>query len=247
MNTDSTVTLMNKASPRSRLKAFALRPSRNAKKGDCHSTRAILLEAAKDVFAKLGFEATTFNAISEKAGVSGSQINYYFQDKIQLYRTILENAGSSRKLDYMRNLLGTASSETEFRLKLELFISELLAFYANDCATIRILIFEIVRGLPFGKDILKAKLGNIWNDLVRFFESASQAGFIQKEIEPKVVALSLIGMVHSVGAARLLNLSFDEVSLKDESQRISLAQKLAGFLIAGLKRPETGGMDEKPA
>jgi len=228
---------MNKTSRQSRVKAFGLGRSREAKRSSCHSTRAALLEAAKEVFAKLGFEATTFNAISEKAGVSGSQINYYFQDKIQLYRAILENAGSSKKLDYMRNLLGTASSETEFRLKLELFISELLAFYANDSATIRVFIFEVARGLPFGKDILKAKLGNIWNDLVHFFESAARNGFIHTTIEPKVVALSLIGMVHSVGSARLLNLKFDEVSLKDEAQRVSLAQKLTGFLIAGLKTP----------
>lgn len=238
---------MKKPSAQTKANAFGLKRSSAAKKEAIYSTRLALLEAAKDVFAKLGFEATTFNAISEKAGVSGSQINYYFQDKIQLYRAILENAGSQKRLEYMRNLLGDVTSETEFRLKIELFTSELLAFYANESSTVRILLFEIVRGLPFGKDIIKAKLGRIWNDLVTFFESAAQAGIIHTNIEPKVVALSLIGMVHSVGTARLLNLRFDEVSLKDEVQRMSLAQKLTGFLIAGLKRPETGGMDEKPA
>lgn len=53
--------------------------------------RAVLLEAAAAEFAAHGFEAASFNRIIERAGTSKGAIYYYFEDKADLYATVVRD------------------------------------------------------------------------------------------------------------------------------------------------------------
>ncbi len=64
------------------------RPGRPAG-GDAEATRRRILEAGLDIFADVGFEATTFMAIGIRAGVTRPAVNHYFPSKTTLYRTVL--------------------------------------------------------------------------------------------------------------------------------------------------------------
>ena len=64
------------------------RPGRPAG-GDAEATRRRILEAGLDIFADVGFEATTFMAIGNRAGVTRPAVNHYFPSKSTLYRTVL--------------------------------------------------------------------------------------------------------------------------------------------------------------
>jgi AcrR family transcriptional regulator len=54
--------------------------------------RAHLLACAAAEFAEHGFEAASFNRIIERAGVSKGSFYYYFEDKADLYATVLRDA-----------------------------------------------------------------------------------------------------------------------------------------------------------
>lgn len=51
-----------------------------------------ILAAAKDLFAKSGFNAVSMNAIAECAGVSKADVFHHFKLKDELYRVFLSVA-----------------------------------------------------------------------------------------------------------------------------------------------------------
>ena len=52
--------------------------------------RSSILEAAKREFADAGFDGASYNRIIARAGLSKGAMYYYFDDKLDLYVTVLE-------------------------------------------------------------------------------------------------------------------------------------------------------------
>lgn len=61
-------------------------------------TRETVLRAAADVFDQLGYEATTFEAVAEHAGVAKGGVAYHFKSKAIMARAVIEaqNAASQQ-------------------------------------------------------------------------------------------------------------------------------------------------------
>jgi AcrR family transcriptional regulator len=57
-------------------------------------TRERILRVARDAFSELGYDATTFQAVADRAGLTRPAINHYFSSKSLLYREVLERAVS---------------------------------------------------------------------------------------------------------------------------------------------------------
>lgn len=55
-----------------------------------NKTRSSLLRAAGKLFARKGFEGTSIREICTEANTNVSAINYYFGDKIGLYKAVIE-------------------------------------------------------------------------------------------------------------------------------------------------------------
>jgi len=53
--------------------------------------RRKLVEIAGQIFAEEGYEAATVRQITDKAQVNIAAVNYYFGDKFQLYRAVLQS------------------------------------------------------------------------------------------------------------------------------------------------------------
>lgn len=79
-------------------------------------TRERILNAAREVFSELGYDAATFQAIAMRADLTRPAINHYFDSKRVLYREVLEQtrdtvvrAGVARAKDET-TLLGRLSA-----------------------------------------------------------------------------------------------------------------------------------------
>lgn len=70
---------------------------------DARTTRERILDAAEDVFARLGYYAATIRGITRSAGVELSLARYYFGSKDELFRQVV-----SRRADDICQMLETS-------------------------------------------------------------------------------------------------------------------------------------------
>jgi len=87
------------------------------------STKATILEAAKDVFVQKGYTGTRMQEIADKAGINKAMLHYYFGSKEKLFRVILTEATSLLAPMVARSL----SSDKDVKGKLEDLITNHIA------------------------------------------------------------------------------------------------------------------------
>lgn len=56
---------------------------------DVNKTKEKILNAAEQIFAEMGFDGTSVRAITQKANVNVSLVNYHFRDKDTLFKKIV--------------------------------------------------------------------------------------------------------------------------------------------------------------
>ncbi|MGY4231759.1 TetR/AcrR family transcriptional regulator [Bradyrhizobium sp. USDA 4449] len=103
-----------------------------------------ILDAAEFVFGHFGFRGATTALIAKKASVAKAHIYYYFEDKEDLYRAILERAMNKWARD-MESLDATADIETV----LVRYIHKKVDFSREHPHLSRIYANEIISGAPF--------------------------------------------------------------------------------------------------
>ena len=209
------------------------------------STKSRILDVAEHLFMEHGFEATSLRSLTSSAGVNLAAVNYHFGSKEELFQAVL-----TRRLDPMNQ------ERIELLAKLEKECGD----RAIPCE--RILAAMLVPALRLarderrgGKNFLRL-LGRAYADpapFIRHFLSAQYAEMIARYKEafhralPHLSRQELTWRLHFVmGAlsytllgADLLKL-FEQVTpgLKDNDEL--LLQRLAPFLVAGLKAPALG-------
>lgn len=85
-------------------------------------TRERIIHAARRVFSELGYDASTFQAIAERADLTRPAINHYFANKHDLYQQVL--AGSNATL--IESGVAAAAGQTTLIGKLSAFLTGML-------------------------------------------------------------------------------------------------------------------------
>ncbi len=84
---------------------------------DADRSQATILAAARDEFAEHGLGGARMDRIAERAGLNKRLIYYYFEDKEQLFRAVLEQAYLHiREEERKLNLLGLKPADAVRRL-----------------------------------------------------------------------------------------------------------------------------------
>jgi TetR/AcrR family transcriptional regulator, regulator of cefoperazone and chloramphenicol sensitivity len=65
--------------------------------------RSLLLEAAGEVFAQVGYQSATIREICARAGANVAAVNYYFGDKLELYTEVLRQSVGVAQKKAIRN------------------------------------------------------------------------------------------------------------------------------------------------
>lgn len=106
-----------------------------------------ILAAAEQEFVLHGFKGTSMQAIADRAGVPKANIHYYFKNKGNLYRALLENI-----LSVWNEVLSDMSPESDPADVLERFVrAKIQLAYTNPNAS-KIFAMEIIQGAPYLKD-----------------------------------------------------------------------------------------------
>ena len=91
-------------------------------------TRARLLKAAEELFGERGFKKVTVREICRAAKANVASVNYYFGDKLGLYREVLQSAidGMRATNDHARAEGKGRPPEEQLRRYLRIFLARVL-------------------------------------------------------------------------------------------------------------------------
>jgi AcrR family transcriptional regulator len=205
-------------------------------------TKTRILDAAEAQFMEHGFEATSLRSLTAAAGVNLAAVNYHFGSKEELFQAVL-----TRRLDPMNQerieLLERMERESGERAP---GVEKIL--FAMLIPALRLARDE-QRG---GKNFLRL-LGRAYADpapFIRHFLSAQYAGMIARYKEafhvalPQLTRQELTWRLHFVMGALSYTLAgtdalklFAQVAAFEKYDDELLLQRLAPFLVAGLKAP----------
>jgi AcrR family transcriptional regulator len=220
----------------------ASRPARKSVALDATSadTKTRILDAAEALFTEHGFEATSLRQLTSAAGVNLAAVNYHFGSKEELFQAVL-----TRRLDPMNQERIELLEKVE-REALGKTLSCEKVLFAMLIPALRLARDE-KRG---GKNFLRV-LGRAYADpapFIRHFLSEQYAGMIGRYKEAFLRALphlsrqELTWRLHFVMGALSYTLAgtdalklFAQVGSADNDEL--LLQRLAPFLVAGLKAP----------
>lgn len=190
---------------------------------DSAETRARILHAAREVINERGYEAATFQAIAQRAGLSRPTMHYYFHTREQMYECLVSEAYSiiadaieqaSREDTLLRQLSTflTASRHLEFAdrslmrfiitCRLDVHRNPALLSSANDAVSaVRTFYESIVDGAikrhEIPDDTDPAAVANML--LALFWGMGFYAGFLDNSNDVREVAKQLHGLfVHGL-------------------------------------------------
>ena len=198
-------------------------------------TRQLLIDAAKHVFAKHGYDGATVKEVVDQAGVNVSLVSYYFDGKEGLYQACFEEFGKSRLAVADRMLNQAPQSLEEFKTRLCLYVEEFFQTHLAHPEISTIVHRECTGENPLLKEIFKQTFMKAFGKLVEFFNAAQKEKIIRKEVDTVISAGLFFGsLIHCV---RTLNIQkeFFGKSLENKDYREQIISQAVGGLISGIK------------
>ncbi len=122
-------------------------------------TRRALLEAAGEAFAQHGYARATSKEICERAKANIAAVNYHFGGKDGLYAAVLQEAHA--RLVSIESMAATASSKVDAKLKLRMFLSQVVRQVAGDGRAgweLRVLTREILSPSPMISGLIEKQI-----------------------------------------------------------------------------------------
>jgi len=160
------------------------------------NARTQLLAAARGLFARKGLSGTTIRDIAQAAKINSSMISYYFEGKEGLYKACIEEIAQN-SLQMAQKVLQPAANETEFKLRLQMFLDGIFQLFLEDRDTGLILIREYDRLHSPAEQIFRDSFLKILNMIVHFFREGQKSGFVARDRDPFTLASLLFGCVTS--------------------------------------------------
>jgi TetR/AcrR family transcriptional regulator len=132
---------------------------------------AAILSGAERVFARAGFEGATMAQIAEEAGVPKPNLHYYFGNKLDLYRGVL-----NRVLHDWLDPTDVIVADAEPRAALETYVRKkmALAFVRPDAS--RVFANELLHGAPVVGELLRSELRDTVREKAQVIDGWIAAG-----------------------------------------------------------------------
>jgi len=196
-------------------------------------TKGQLIQAARTLFARQGLHGTTVQEISKEAGVNVSLISHYYKGKEGLYRACIEDFGEAR-LKVLDRVLEIPRSKDEFRIRLELFVNELLDFHLENHETTTILLRDLMFETHLWGQKSENMLFSFITRLAEYFEQAKK----KKYLSQKTDAVTAAGIVYLTFLALFQVNHITEkrmgISIKDRDLRTQIVKQTLDTLWFGI-------------
>lgn len=128
-----------------------------------------LLQAAKKLFAKQGFDATSVRQICEEAGANVALVSYHFGGKEQLFKAIYDRYIQEERFKEFEPLMGNPAEA------LKAFIRALIHYRFNEPDMVAIT-FREISAESSKTTVLQEYLHPVWRLLRHILESGMEKG-----------------------------------------------------------------------
>ncbi|MGV2975995.1 TetR family transcriptional regulator C-terminal domain-containing protein [Roseibium alexandrii] len=196
--------------------------------------RTLILDAALKEFSRYGFSGATVERIAAEAGMSKSNLLYYFSSKEAIYTAALAHI-----LDVWLAPLKTLDREGDPATELAAYIRQKIEISANFPEASRLFANEVMQGAPQILPILETELRRLVAEKVAVIESWIADGKINKT-EPLHLIFSIWATTQhyadfAVQIRALTGHDLSDEDFKRETERAVTQQILASV---GLRLPE---------
>lgn len=178
--------------------------------------------AATQLFATLGYEGTSLQAIAERVGVTKQTLLYHYPSKDALRRAVLEQVFAHWRERLPQMLEAVTSGHGRF----EALTRELLRFFDTDANRARLLARELLDNPDEMRRLLVDNL-KPWVLLVaQYIREGQKTGIIHSDLDPEAYVLNVIMLVLSNATVR----SLAESVLGSEARSDAGARQMAELL-----------------
>jgi TetR/AcrR family transcriptional regulator len=153
--------------------------------------RAALIDAAKQLFLKFGFEKVTAREIAAAAGTTPAMIHYYFENKIGLFRAMLQQAIEP----FSRMLSGAAASPSATTPDLAALMDGHIRMASANAWIASLIVNEVLpEGGKFRAAFIRDIASKLLPKLVALIEHGKRDGKFRDDVDPQLTALSIISL-----------------------------------------------------
>jgi AcrR family transcriptional regulator len=164
--------------------------------------RTDILAAAKTVFARKGYHATTVADIAKEAKLSSGSIYWYFDSKDALFHALMESEGQALRDHVTQAMLctpGRRAPDAPFRAA----VRTTFEFFESDRALVKLLFRDSYALGDRFENHLFGIFEAFISDIERIVEDAQRRGLII-EAPPRMVACSVAALVGQIAHRRLV-------------------------------------------
>jgi AcrR family transcriptional regulator len=197
--------------------------------------KANLLAVARKHFAQQGYSGASLKDIAQEAQVANSLINYHFTDKEGLFKACIETFALDRMASIKR-ILREVSTREEMRVRLELFVEEMMVSIVGDTFGFEIVDREMRSQNPLALKLFQETMLPTFVSVVDFFQDAKKKQLLRDEIDPMIAASLLFTVTCDSVRKDHLGKKFFNVSLAEPGWRGKYVQHIVGLMMNGVMK-----------
>lgn len=157
---------------------------------DGAANRKKVLEAALEVFARVGFSGASVRSIAAEAGIEQGHLTYYFSSKMALWRGVIDAFGPEALHRVHAALLTAAGLDAAATARLVL--PELLRCFAEHSKLTRLMLQELSVDSDRSDWLANHFARPVWAALRPLFEQLGEAGYL-RGTPPELAYFTMLG------------------------------------------------------
>jgi len=173
------------------------------------STEEKILEAAKTVFHRKGFDGTRMQEIADEAGINKSLLHYYYRSKENLFDAVFKDAFN----ELFKKIFTIVGSDISFEEKIRYLFSDYIGFMQKNPYIPSFILNEINHNPARIADLMKnlpTPPAEILTRVKKSLEDEGIKGIDHRQFIINIVSLSIFPIIAKPLLKSILNLTEEE-------------------------------------
>jgi TetR/AcrR family fatty acid metabolism transcriptional regulator len=194
--------------------------------------RALILDAAIQVFARSGYHGSRVSDIATEAGIAYGLVYHYFKNKEEILSTIFEE----RWAGFLDALEGIASGSNSTEDKLVSVAALILNVFRVRPDWVKVLVMEIQRSQRFSEPEQIQAVGRLFELVGRIVRSGQASGELRRDLDAQVACTMFIGALDLDITSLVLGLRKIEGDEAEEREHyLNVARTVVGIFMRGME------------